>query len=189
MADDSIHVDHGLIGTDRPRPALTAAMSALSARDTLVVTSLDRVARSVADQRERHRSRGPRCAVDVRRHCPRPAGAYRANGVRDVVDHLRGVRVRPDSSAHDGEQRPPYGCRRCLRPQTTPQPSTTIGLYDPSRKKGSTQLTVEITVAAVWPAGFWPLSAHLQHYIRAVSGACGLRTQCEDRLRAAVGAG
>ncbi|MDV8070644.1 recombinase family protein [Rhodococcus sp. IEGM 1366] len=36
-------------GTDRPRPALTAALSALSARDTLVVTTLDRLARSVAD--------------------------------------------------------------------------------------------------------------------------------------------
>jgi DNA invertase Pin-like site-specific DNA recombinase len=46
---DSIHVDHGLTGTDRLRPALTAALSALSARDTLVVTSLDRLARSVAD--------------------------------------------------------------------------------------------------------------------------------------------
>ena len=46
---DSIYVDHGLTGTDRPRPALTAALSTLSARDTLVVTSLDRLARSVAD--------------------------------------------------------------------------------------------------------------------------------------------
>ena len=47
--DGHIHMDHGLTGTDRPRPALTAALSALSARDTLVVTSLDRLARSVAD--------------------------------------------------------------------------------------------------------------------------------------------
>src|SRR4051794_40885552 len=46
---DSIHIDHGLTGTDRPRPALTAALSALSARDTLVVTTLERLARSVSD--------------------------------------------------------------------------------------------------------------------------------------------
>ncbi|OYD70721.1 recombinase family protein [Rhodococcus sp. OK302] len=46
---DSIYIDHGLTGTDRPRPALTAALTALSARDTLVVTTLDRLARSVAD--------------------------------------------------------------------------------------------------------------------------------------------
>lgn len=45
----AIHIDHGLTGTDRPRPALTAALSAVSARDTLVVTSLERLARSVAD--------------------------------------------------------------------------------------------------------------------------------------------
>ena len=49
---NAIHVDHGLTGTDRPRPALTAAMAALSARDTLVVTKLDRLARSVADLSE-----------------------------------------------------------------------------------------------------------------------------------------
>lgn len=49
VGDGSIHVDHGLTGTDRPRPALTEALTALSARDTLVVTSLDRLARSVAD--------------------------------------------------------------------------------------------------------------------------------------------
>ncbi|MCZ9634928.1 recombinase family protein [Rhodococcus sp. BH5] len=44
-----IHVDHGLRGIDRPRPALAAALGAVSARDTLVVTSLDRLARSVPD--------------------------------------------------------------------------------------------------------------------------------------------
>lgn len=44
-----IHVDHGLSGIDRPRPALAAALGAVSARDTLVVTSLDRLARSVPD--------------------------------------------------------------------------------------------------------------------------------------------
>ncbi|UNN05263.1 recombinase family protein [Rhodococcus opacus] len=49
VGDNSIHVDHGLTGTDRPRPALTEALTAVSARDTLVVTSLDRLARSVAD--------------------------------------------------------------------------------------------------------------------------------------------
>lgn len=49
---DAIHVDHGLTGTNRPRPALTAALSAVSARDTLVVTKLDRLARSVSDLSE-----------------------------------------------------------------------------------------------------------------------------------------
>ncbi|NRI68757.1 resolvase [Rhodococcus sp. MS16] len=49
---DFIHIDHGLTGTDRPRPALTAALSALAARDTLVVTTLERLARSVTDLSE-----------------------------------------------------------------------------------------------------------------------------------------
>lgn len=47
-----IHIDHGLSGIDRPRPALAAALGAVSARDTLVVTSLDRLARSVSDLSE-----------------------------------------------------------------------------------------------------------------------------------------
>lgn len=49
---DSIYIDHGLTGTDRPRPALAAALSALSARDTLVGTTLERLARSVTDLSE-----------------------------------------------------------------------------------------------------------------------------------------
>jgi DNA invertase Pin-like site-specific DNA recombinase len=55
----AVHIDHGLSGTGRPRPALIAALSAVSARDTLAVTSLERLARSVADLSE--------IAADLRR--------------------------------------------------------------------------------------------------------------------------
>ncbi|AJW80660.1 recombinase family protein [Clavibacter michiganensis] len=48
---DRIYVDHGLTGTNRNRPALGKALEACWAGDTLVVTKLDRLARSISDAR------------------------------------------------------------------------------------------------------------------------------------------
>jgi len=46
-----IYVDHGLTGTNRERPGLREAMAACRDGDTLVVTKLDRLARSLQDAR------------------------------------------------------------------------------------------------------------------------------------------
>ena len=46
-----IYVDHGLTGTNRDRPGLRHALAACRAGDTLVVTKLDRLARSLPDAR------------------------------------------------------------------------------------------------------------------------------------------
>jgi hypothetical protein len=46
-----IYVDHGLTGTTRDRPGLREAMAACREGDTLVVTKLDRLARSLPDAR------------------------------------------------------------------------------------------------------------------------------------------
>jgi DNA invertase Pin-like site-specific DNA recombinase len=46
-----IYVDHGLTGTNRDRPGLREALAACRAEDTLVVTRLDRLARSLPDAR------------------------------------------------------------------------------------------------------------------------------------------
>jgi DNA invertase Pin-like site-specific DNA recombinase len=51
VAPDRIYVDHGLTGTNRARPGLREAMAACRAGDTLVVTKLDRLARSPPDAR------------------------------------------------------------------------------------------------------------------------------------------
>ncbi len=51
MTPDRIYVDHGLTGTNRNRPALGKALEARWAGDTLVVTKLDRLARSISDAR------------------------------------------------------------------------------------------------------------------------------------------
>lgn len=46
---DRIYVDEGLTGTTRERPGLAQALAACRAGDTLVVTKLDRLARSIRD--------------------------------------------------------------------------------------------------------------------------------------------
>lgn len=53
VAEEHIYVDHGLTGTNRSRPGLREAMAAASRPgDTLVVTKLDRLARSARDARD-----------------------------------------------------------------------------------------------------------------------------------------
>lgn len=46
-----VYVDHGRTGTNRDRPGLRQALAAVRSGDTLVVTKLDRLARSVLDAR------------------------------------------------------------------------------------------------------------------------------------------
>jgi len=46
------NVDHGITGTHRQRPGLREALAACRPGDTLVVTKLDRLARSVPDARD-----------------------------------------------------------------------------------------------------------------------------------------
>ena len=48
---DRIYTDHGLTGTNRARPRLREALAACRVGDTLVVTKLDRLARSLPDAR------------------------------------------------------------------------------------------------------------------------------------------
>ena len=52
VLDSNIYVDHGLTGTNGARPGLREALAAVREGDTLVVTKLDRLARSVRDARD-----------------------------------------------------------------------------------------------------------------------------------------
>jgi hypothetical protein len=52
VSDDRIYVDHGLTGTNGDRPGLRLALAACHSGDTLVVTKLDRLARSLSDARD-----------------------------------------------------------------------------------------------------------------------------------------
>src|SRR3954468_15884428 len=49
---ERVYVDHGVTGTHRDRPGLREALAACRAGDTLVVTKLDRLARSLPDARD-----------------------------------------------------------------------------------------------------------------------------------------
>ena len=49
---ERIYTDHGLTGRTRARPGLDQALAAVRAGDTLVVTKLDRLARSAPDARQ-----------------------------------------------------------------------------------------------------------------------------------------
>ncbi len=51
VASERMYVDHGLTGTNRDRPGLREALAACRSGDTLVVTKLDRLARSLPDAR------------------------------------------------------------------------------------------------------------------------------------------
>ena len=51
MESSRIYVDHGLTGPNRERPGLREALAACREGDTLVVTELDRLARSLPDAR------------------------------------------------------------------------------------------------------------------------------------------
>jgi DNA invertase Pin-like site-specific DNA recombinase len=61
---DRIYVDHGLTRTSRSRSGLREALAACRAGDTLVVTKLDRLARSFLDA-PRHRRRTHRGDVKL----------------------------------------------------------------------------------------------------------------------------
>ena len=67
VAPNRIYVDHGLTGTIRERPGLREALAACREGDTLVVTKLDRLARSLPDAR----AIGPVVAGHV--HSPWPS--------------------------------------------------------------------------------------------------------------------
>lgn len=49
---ERVYVDHGLTGSTRARPGLREAMAACRSGDMLVVTKLDRLARSLPDARD-----------------------------------------------------------------------------------------------------------------------------------------
>lgn len=75
---DRVYVDVGLVGMSCPRPALGEALAATRAGDTLVVTSLARLARSVLDAHQllgRLTARGVTIAAGEVRYRPvEPAG-------------------------------------------------------------------------------------------------------------------
>src|SRR4051794_26121953 len=97
---ERIYVDHGLTGTHRDRPGLRQALAACRAGDTLVVTKLDRLARSLPDARAIADELTARQVKLAARHLrARPDRPRRAAAVQRARDGRR-VRGRPDARAH-----------------------------------------------------------------------------------------
>ena len=109
MAPDRIYVDHGLTGTNRARPGLREAMAACRAGDTLVVTKLDRLARSLPDARDIVAELTAReVKLSLGGSVPRPDRPGRA-AVVQRSGHGRRVRVRPDHKTEvQRRSRTPY---------------------------------------------------------------------------------
>lgn len=68
VSAERTYVDHGLTGTNRERPGLREALAACRGGDTLVITKLDRLARSLPDARE--------ILEDLTRRRPRTFGCW-----------------------------------------------------------------------------------------------------------------
>src|SRR6266545_6716538 len=85
----TIYVDHGLTGTNRERPGLREALAACRAGDTLVVTKLDRLARSLPDARaiaDELTARQVKLALGASVHDPTdPVGRLLFNNVLAMV--------------------------------------------------------------------------------------------------------
>ena len=117
-----IYVDHGLTGTDRDRPGLREALAACRAGDTLVVTKLDRLARSLPDARaiaEDLTRRTVRLSLGGSVYDPAdPVGRLLFN-VLAMVAELRPISSGPGHARACGWRRPRVTCE-ASSPSSTP---------------------------------------------------------------------
>ncbi|MCU1621306.1 MAG: Resolvase [Frankiales bacterium] len=97
VPNDRVYVDHGLTGTNRDRPGLREAMAACRAGDTLVVTKLDRLARSTRDAHDigdEITKRGVRLQIGASVHDPTdPVGRLLFNVLAMVAEFERDLIV------------------------------------------------------------------------------------------------
>ncbi|HEX9497518.1 MAG TPA: recombinase family protein [Mycobacterium sp.] len=103
-----IYVDHGLTGTTRDRPGLREAMAACREGDTLVVTKLDRLARSLPDARaiaDELTARQVRLSLGASVYDPNdPVGRLVAEFEPDLVRTREGMKVAKAKGRLRGKQ-------------------------------------------------------------------------------------
>jgi len=93
-----VYVDHGLTGTTRLRPGLREALAACRTGDTVVVTKLDRLARSLPDARaiaDELTARQVRLSLGGSVYDPNDAGGRLLVNVLAMVAEFR-----PDPATH-----------------------------------------------------------------------------------------
>ena len=130
-----IYVDHGLTGTNRERPGLREALAACREGDTLVVTKLDRLARSLPDARaiaDELTARQVRLSLGGSVYDPNDAVGRLLFNVLAMVAEL----VRPHPAADQGRDAGREGQGPAARQETQAQPATgsTPGQLDGRRR-------------------------------------------------------
>src|SRR6185437_14200060 len=133
-----IYVDHGLTGTSRDRPGLREAMAACREGDTLVVTKLDRLARSLPDARAiaaELTARQVRLSLGASDYDPNdPVGRLLFNVLAMVAEFesdLVRLRTREGIQGSEGQGAAPRQAAQAQPPVAQAQPpvgSTLVGL-------------------------------------------------------------
>jgi hypothetical protein len=127
VGDDRIYVDHGLTGTNLDRPGLRLALAACRTGDTLVVTKLDRQARSLPAARDildELTRRNVKLSLGGSIHDPTdPVGRLLFNVLAMVAE----FRIRPDPTTHPGRNegsQPKVGCAASNQSSSRTRPDT-----------------------------------------------------------------
>ncbi len=167
VAPDRIYLDHGLTGTNRERPGLREALAACREGDTLVVTKLDRLARSLPDARTiADERRTPSAGRVGRRGCAdrtRPAGRI-AEGVAVLQTALG--RDRLGESPSTGRYRCPARRRPARRGDRLGADRRLVRRAAPAhREPGRAAQPSHRDRRGRWPRGLghggpWPASPH-----------------------------
>jgi DNA invertase Pin-like site-specific DNA recombinase len=121
---ERIYVDHGLTGTTRARPGLREALAACRDGDTLVVTKLDRLARSLPDARDiadELTARQVKLNLGGSVHNPTdPVGRLLFNVLAMVAEFRSGPDSDEDSRRHEGRPRQRAATRQAAHAQPPP---------------------------------------------------------------------
>ena len=151
---ERIYVDHGLTGTNRERPGLREALAACRAGDTLVVTKLERLARSLPDARaiaDELTSRQISLSLSGSVYDPTDAVGRLLSNVLAIVPEFESdltgstpANLKPRQVHHaglvEGPGPPGSGTGRCRvrprRPRRRPRPDHAVGCSSPRRANG-----------------------------------------------------
>jgi DNA invertase Pin-like site-specific DNA recombinase len=143
VGDDRIYVDHGLTGTNLDRPGLRLALAACRTGDTLVVTKLDRQARSLPAARDildELTRRNVKLSLGGSIHDPTdPVGRLLFNVLAMVAE----FRIRPDPTTHPGRNEGSQGQGSAARqaakaeaePRQAPAREARLRQLQPSRTR------------------------------------------------------
>lgn len=126
---DRVYTDAGKTGTNRDRPGLREALAALRDGDTLVVTKLDRLARSVrdaADTAAEVESRGAKLSLGGSVHDPDPTGKLLFN-VLSMVAEFESDLIRQRTPGGYGRRPSPWAPSR-EEAETLPRTGPTRGV-------------------------------------------------------------